>query len=238
MTRTNQSKLGTTFLFGTLLAASIPIGLACPAAADETVQPITLTETRGMKFCEFLLIFEDEVKIYNTSASNGCPSELWDALDVEAIAKNHSAVKAQLNGPKYWAMDQQTVNFGETKTFGGIEARYAATLPIEALGAGEGSEPYSPYESAKNQTMIFQAGNPVYELVDADGNSYVLNAYGGNVREGDPNNLADQLTPAEGWSFRVSIPESDMTISGSSDTPVQMVGDDMHQYYTLFNPAE
>ena len=121
---------------------------------------------------------------------------------------------------------------GETKTFGGIDARYAATLPLAALGSGEGSAPYEPYVSAKDQTMVFNAGYPVYELIDSDGNAYILNAYGAAVTDNNPANLANQLTPAEGWSFNISTPEKDMTIKGSTTVPVNMVGDDMHQYYT------
>lgn len=202
--------------------------------APET-EDVTLTDIRGMKFCEFVLVFEDRVEIYNTSASNGCPDDKWEALDTAALAADHGANGAQLNGPKFWAMDEQTVAFGETKTFGGIDARYGATLPLEALGSGEGSAPYMPYISAKNQTMVFKAGSPVYELVDSDGNTYALNAYGPNVKDGDPANLAEQLSPAEGWSFRVSTPEADLTIEGSSEVPVDMVGDDMHQYYTRYS---
>ncbi len=203
--------------------------------ADTSVEPVDLSDIRGMKFCEFLLIFDDHLVIYNTSASHGCPEDKWQAMDTASIASNHGANKAQLNGPHFWAMDGQTVGLGETKTFGGIEARYAATLPLSALGSGTGSTPYKPYTSAKLQTMVFKAGNPLYELVDPDGNTYVLNAYGEEVKDGDPANLADQLSPADGWSFRVITPAEDVRVEGSSDKPVDMVGDDLHQYYTRFN---
>lgn len=209
-------------------------GAAVPAFAEKQVEQITLTDIRGMRYCEFLLIYEDRVEIYNTSASAGCPADLWDSMDTAKLAEAHSAVKAQLNGPKFWAMDEQTIGMGETKSFAGIDARYAATLPLSALGSGEGAAPYSPYTSAKLQTMVFKAGSPVYELVDADGNVYALNAYGAKVRDGDPGNLADQLSTANGWSFRVTTPSDNLIIEGSTDAPVQMVGDDLHQYYTRF----
>lgn len=129
-------------------------------------------------------------------------------------------------------MDKQTVGFGDTKTFGGIAADYAATLPISALGSGKGADPYKPYTSAKLQTMLFEAGKPVYQLVDSDGNTYVLNAYGAEVKDGDPANLSAQLTPAAGWQFKVTPLAQDLIIDGTSDKPVEMVGDDLHQYYT------
>jgi hypothetical protein len=217
-----------------LLAALALTASTSAFAAEQKVDLVKLTDIRGMRYCEFLLIFDDHVTIYNTSASNGCPEDKWKAIDVASVAANNGASKAQLNGPHFWAMDEQTVGFGETKTFGGIDARYVATLPLSALGSGEGSDPYKTYTSAKLQTMIFKAGSPVYELVDSGGNTYILNAYGDKVRGGDPANLADQLSPAEGWNFRVSTPTDDLTIEGTDKTPVHMVGDDLHQYYTEF----
>lgn len=217
-----------------LSAAAILASAAGAATAQQKVSPVTLTDIRGMEFCEFLLIFDDRVEIYNTSNAQGCPQDKWQALDTQTIAANHGANAAQLNGPHFWAMDEQTIGFGDTKTFGGIAAGYAATLPLSALGSGKGSDPYKPYTSAKLQTMVFKAGKPVYELIDPEGHTYVLNAYGAEVKDGDPANLADQLHPAEGWAFQVSTPGDDLTIEGTSEKPVEMVGDDMHQYYTRF----
>jgi len=210
-------------------------GMAFPAIAENKTETVTLTDIRSMRYCEFLLIFDDHVDIYNTSASHGCPDDKWKAMDVASVATNHGAKKAQLNGPHFWAMDKQVIGLGEAKTFGGIEARYEATLPMSALGSGKGADPYKPYTSAKLQAMVFKAGSQVYELVDSDGNTYILNAYGGEVLDGDPANLSDQLSPAEGWSFQASTLTEDLTIVGTMDAPVQMVGDDMHQYYTRFD---
>ncbi|MHA3978769.1 hypothetical protein ACW9UR_13880 [Halovulum sp. GXIMD14794] len=216
----------------TLIAAALAAATQAPAQTPKPVEEVTLTDMRGMRYCEFLLIYEDRVEIYNTSASAGCPADTFDSLDTAALAKAHGAKAAQLNGPKFWAMDAQTLGLGDSADFGGIAARYAATLPLSALGSGTGATPYEPYTSAKLQTMTFDAGKPIYELVDPEGNVYVLNAYGSAVTDGDPANLAAQLSPAEGWSFRVVTPDTDLTIEGTADTPVDMVGDDMHQYYT------
>ncbi|MEY8829072.1 hypothetical protein AB9K34_11775 [Sedimentitalea sp. XS_ASV28] len=204
-------------------------------AQENDVDEIALSDIRSMRYCEFLLIFDDRVMIYNTSASNGCPADKWAALDIAAIATAHNADKAQLNGPHFWAMDEQVLGLGETKTFGGIDARYAATLPLSALGSGKGSDPYAPYVSAKLQTMTFEAGKPYYQLVDPEGNTYVMNAYGEEVRDGDPANLAEQLSLADGWRFETVTPTEDLVVEGTMDHPVNMVGDDMHQYYTRFS---
>lgn len=208
------------------------IALSFPATAGQALEELMLEDIRGMRYCEILLIFDHGVDIYNTSASDGCPEDKWKAMDIHTIATEHGANAAQLNGPKFWAPDAQTIKLGETKTFGGIDARYAATIPSSALGAEQGSDAYAHFTSSKKQTLIFKAGQPVYQLVDVDGNAYVLNAYGSGVINGDPANLATQLSPAKGWSFRVVVPNENMTVAPPKNGPTNMVGDDMHQYYT------
>lgn len=208
------------------------------AAADRKMETVTVEDIRGMRYCEFLLIFEDRVDIYNTTANDGCPEDKWRAMDAAALATEYGAKAAQLNGPKFWAADDQTLVLGETAAFGGIDARYAATLPIAALGAGEGADPYVGFTSSKKQTLVYKAGAPIYELIDAKGNAYVLNAYGAKVEGGDLANLAEQLSPAEGWSFRVTTPSEDVVVEASVDVPVQMVGDDLRQYYSLYSTGE
>ncbi|GGH32439.1 hypothetical protein SAMN05444007_106157 [Cribrihabitans marinus] len=220
-----------TFLGGTLAA----VALACTAQADDQhqIESVTLSDIRGMVFCEFLLISDTEVTIYNTSANGECDLDAFGKLDPTEIAREHGVKAAQLNGPKYWIMDEQTLGLGETKKFGEIEARFAASLPVASLGSGEGADPYAPYVTMKEQKMVYHAGKAVYELVDADGNAYVLNAYGAQVKDADPQNLADQLQPADGWSFRSRVLDSEMVIVQKGDQPNKMVGDDLHQYYSL-----
>ena len=83
-------------------------------AADREMESVTVRDIRGMRYCEFLLVFEDRVDVYNTTASNGCPDEAWQAMDTAAIAAEFGAGKVQLNGPKFWAADDQTLVLGET----------------------------------------------------------------------------------------------------------------------------
>lgn len=82
-----------------LVAGLLAATTAAPAIADQKTEPVTLTDMRGMRFCEFLLIYEDRVEIFNTSASAGCPPEFWAAMDTAKLAQAHGAARAQLNGP-------------------------------------------------------------------------------------------------------------------------------------------
>jgi hypothetical protein len=236
MIRGNNMSSKPRILFGALAAAFLAV--QANAQSPKPVEQMVLKDIRDMRFCEFLLIFEDHVDIYNTSASPGCPEDVFSALDHAEIAKDHGAKMAQLNGPKFWIMDEQTLGLGEAKTFGGIEARYGATLPIAALGTGKGSDPYAPYVTQKSQIMKYYAGTDVYELVDQDGNAFVLNAYGDKVKDGDPANLSTQLSPADGWTFRVRTLDGELVVTQKIETPSKMVGDDFNQYYSSTAPAE
>lgn len=205
------------------------------AAAEQVLEDLTIKDFREMRYCEFLLIYDDQVVIYSTTGSSDCAEDKRQALDIPALAKENDAKNDQLDGPKYWAMYAQTLELGDKKSIGGTDARYAATLPISALGAGEGSDPYVGFTNSKKQTMVFEAGKPMYELVDDKGKSRVPNAYGSKVRDGDPGYLADKLSPPEGLRFEIVTPAKSVAIEASTDAPVQMVGDDLHQYYTLFD---
>lgn len=63
----------------------------------------------GKRYGEVLLVTPGEAgpqaTVYNSFPLNDCPAELWSALDPHAIAKEHGAAMALLNGPRYWLMN-------------------------------------------------------------------------------------------------------------------------------------
>lgn len=147
-------------------------------AQDKTAKPYTFTQTRNMRFGEILVVKPTGIQVYNTTGMNDCPAELWNAMDLKKLAKEFGAVKIEKNGPHYWMMDSQTVSLGETASFGGLEARWAATLnPALVKGEAKGMAPYKIFMPKKTQKMVYDKGKPVYELVDPDGKIYVLQAH-------------------------------------------------------------
>ncbi|MBI3691052.1 MAG: hypothetical protein HY239_10480, partial [Mycolicibacterium aromaticivorans] len=74
-----------------------------------------------------------EAAVYNSFPLNDCPAELWDKLDAEAIAKEHGAMAALLNGPRHWLMstiDKVAPDRQEIETFGGIDMIKQATVKL------------------------------------------------------------------------------------------------------------
>lgn len=217
------------FLASFLLAATTTIG-----QAQQQTTPVTLTDTRDMRFCELLVIDDGFVDIYNTSGLNTCPADAWDGLDPVALAEQMGVDAIQKNGPHHWAMDSQTIGFGETKSFNGIEARWAARAPLASLGGSEGATPYKPFKTCKDQNMVYDAGQKVWEMRDTDGNAYILQAHEDEFPIDTLDDLETEMESLpEGWSFRERVLDRQLVLDLKATECNTGIGDEFHQYYTL-----
>jgi len=201
---------------------------------NDQMQSVILENARNKRYGEIFIIKQSGVEVYNTTGLNDCPAELWDALDLEAIKKEHGALSVQKNGPHFWMMDWQQLSMGEKTTFGGLEARWAARAPLSAVqkGAG-GAEPYKVYTPAKKQKMVYSKGKPVFELVDPDGHAYVLQARNEEFPIESLDRLGQRLKLLpNGWKYRSRILTEDLMLDLGPDETIYAVGDDFHQYYT------
>jgi hypothetical protein len=164
---------------------------------------------------------------------NDCPAELWDALDVERLKKEYHAHKVILNGPHYWMMDSNSIEVGETATFGGLEARFAAKMGLRTAVTAIRGKAYEPFSPNKTQKMVYAAGKLVYELVDPEGHAYVLQAHDEAHPIESLAELGEQMKelPA-GWQYRSRELTDDLVIDLGPDRTIYTVGDEFHQYYT------
>ena len=145
-----------------------------------------------------------EAAVYCSFPLNDCPAELWDELDAEAIAKEHGALAALLNGPRHWLMSSiEKVADGQpdTETFGGIDMMRQATVKLSSMTPA----PYSVNKVDRKTVFNFDAGRPIFELIDPDGRRWVMQTYSQAV---DPSlsvaslpNLATRLTLPTGWRY-------------------------------------
>ncbi len=217
-------------------ALAATIGLSVEAkdlTGDRVTETVNLSDTRNLRFCEMIVIGPQVAEAYNTSANNDCPPDQWATLDKDALSAEYDAVGMLLNGPKYWMMDAQTLQFGGTQNFGGMEARWAATLPSASLSE-EGGDPYVIFRPNKVQKMIYQAGKKVYEIVDADGHAYVLQARGPKFSLDELDRMGEHMKALpQGWSYRVRVLEQDLVLDlDPSRATIHGVGDEFFQYYT------
>jgi hypothetical protein len=208
-------------------------------AANENLTLITVENTRDMRYCEMLVVKPSGVEVYNSTGLNDCPADQWDTMDVAKIKEQFGAAAVQKNGPHYWLMDAQSMVLGAKVSFNGIEARYAATLDPAILRQSGGSQPYTVFMPKKTQKQVYTKGKPVFELVDADGHVYVMQARNHEFPIPSLATLGDTMKhlPA-GWTYRTRVLTEDLVLDLTPDKTIYAVGDEFHQYYTRIPESE
>ncbi|MGB3352726.1 MAG: hypothetical protein WBB00_08125 [Mycobacterium sp.] len=205
-----------------------------------------MSELRGKRYGEVLLVRVSSdsdagptATVYNTFPLNDCPAELWSQLDAGAIAREHGTAGALLNGPRYWLMDSIEKDMSgkrEIVTFGGIEMLRQATVELSSMNPG----PYLANTVMRNAVFVFNAGAPVFELIDADGRRWVMQTWSQVVDPAlsysDLADLATRLKLPEGWSYRTRVLEEPLRID-TTDQAAHVLQDDLTNSYSLSVPV-
>ncbi len=193
----------------------------------------------GKRYGEVLLVHigesGPEATVYNTFPLNDCPDELWSKLDAKDIAAENNAAAALLNGPRYWLMssiEKVATGAPDTKTFGGIEMIKQATVVLSSMNP----TPYSVNEVDRKAVFNFDAGRPVFELVDLDGRRWVMQTWSQTVDAGlsldDLSGLAARLTLPDGWSYQTRTLTSPLRVD-TSTRKAHVIQDDFANSYSL-----
>jgi hypothetical protein len=200
-----------------------------------------ISDQRGVRYGEVLVAFLTdegiEAHVYGTQMINDCPQELWEQLDAAAIQAEMGAVMVKLNGPRYWMLDGlgtkvQTVE-PVMREFGGILMRRIAVVN---LGADFAPGPYELRHVNRGAIFFFDAGTPVYELVDPEGEAYVMQArcvgVDPEMSEESLATLGERLALPEGWSYRTRVLDEELVVD-TSDHVATVVQDEFENTYTL-----
>ena len=207
----------------------------------DTAPQRLIDHMRGVRYGEVLAMFlRDtglEAEVYGTQMLNDCPQELWETLDADAIAKDMGAVFVKLNGPRYWLLDglgsKVAVVDPVFKDFNGIQMRRIATIPI---GADFAAGPYVARNVNRGAVFFFDAGKTVYELVDPEGQAFVMQArcvgVDSSITEQSLETLGDRLALPAGWTYKSRMLETELVIDTSA-TLATVVQDEFENTYTL-----
>lgn len=196
---------------------------------------------RGVRYGEVLPIFlRDDglhAEVYGTQMLNDCPQELWEKLDADVIAKEMGAVFVKLNGPRQWVLDGLGTKVAPVepvlREFGGIMFRRIATLHIgDKLSAGA----YTEKKVNRGAVFYWDAGKPVFELVNPAGEAYVMQALCMGVdptmsQESLPT-LGERLAVPAGWSYRMRVLTQELVVDTTS-TIATVLQDEFENSYTL-----
>jgi len=206
-----------------------------------TDTPRLIDDVRGIRYGEVITAFARdgrfEAEVFGTQFLNDCPQTQWDALDADLIAAETGAVAVKLNGPRYWVLDGMGVKVDARepvlREFGGLLMRRLAVID---LGDTPGTRPYTDVHVQRGAVFFFDAGKPVYELVDPDGVAYVMQAYCTGV---DPDmdepglaTLGDRLSTPPGWTYRTRVLEDEVVVDTTTKVAT-VLQDEFENSYTL-----
>jgi hypothetical protein len=202
--------------------------------------PRLIDGVRGVQYGEVITAFHRdgrfEAEACGTQFLNDCPQDLWDGLDPDIIAEETGAVAVKLNGPRYWVLNGLGVKVDAMepvlREFNGLLMRRLAVID---LGDSPGTSPYADVHVDRG-AVFFDAGKPVYELIDPDGLAYVMQAYCIGV---DPatdqaslNSLGERLAMLEGWTYRVRVLDEELVVD-TTDRIATVLQDEFENSYTL-----
>ena len=203
--------------------------------------PRLISDMRGVRYGEVLLVHQREAgleaEVYGTQMLNDCPQELWATLDAATIAAETGALVVKLNGPRYWTLDglgtKVAVVEPVLRDFNGLTTRRIATV---ALGDNPGPQSYVERHVNRGAVFFFDAGAPVYELVNPEGTAYVMQAYcvgvDPSLSEDGLSTLGERLALPEGWSYRTRILPEELVVDTTSSVAT-VVQDELENTYTL-----
>jgi hypothetical protein len=201
----------------------------------------TLSDVRGQRYGEILLVKNGDdglfAEVYNTFTLNDCPQEQWETLDLVAIAQSEGAFVAVANGPRYWLVDTIEKSGPPTPQvhdFGGILMARAAILHLGS--AGVDTSPYVGRRVARTAMFHFDQGADIYELVDGDGNVYVMQSWctavDPDLGQADLATLGDRLQVPPGWAYRGRHLDEPLNVMTTTEEAV-VLQDELRNSYCL-----
>lgn len=196
-------------------------------------------DTFGKRYGEVLLVSQTptgpQVTVFNTFPLNDCPQDAWSALNPQALASENGVAGALLNGPRYWLMSEivkTRADVGEKRTFGGIEMLQQATVELSSMNPA----PYSVNKVSRRTVFVFGAGRPVFELLDPQGQRWVMQSWSQAIDPtlslSDLPQLADRLQLPAGWSYRTSTLTSPLRIDTTTED-AHVTQDNLGNTYSL-----
>ena len=167
---------------------------------------------RGKRYCEIILSQKiTSYAIYNTLGLNDCPLNIWVKVTVAQVKQETGFSFVHLNGPRYWVIDgfnlSKQVN-PVMKTINGLTMREAGILDIKWVDLLKSRFPYHQHQVKRQTTWLYEAGKPVYELIDANGEVFVMQSYSTqqvSQTEQSLEQLATTLKLPKGWIFKTGI---------------------------------
>ena len=200
-----------------------------------------IDDMRGVRYGEVVAVYLRDTglhaEVFGTQMLNDCPQELWSTLVPADIAAELGAVFVKLNGPRHWVLDGLGTKVAPVepvlREFNGLLTRRIATIE---LGSNPQSMPYVERHVDRGAVFFWDAGKPVYELVNPAGVAYVMQArcigVDPDMTEESLVGLGDRLVLPGGWSYRTRVLDSELVVD-TTGRVATVVQDEFENSYTL-----
>ena len=187
----------------------------------------TLEKSRGYQYCELVFNYGEKGNdIYSTLPLAKADLDWWNSLDLKALATEFGAQSVYKNGPQWWSMDEVGVMASKPVPVAGVKMVFGAHLPPGTLQIAK----YTVFSPAKFQKLLWEAGRPVYQLVDPDGHVYVMQGH--KIPKEQLATLGTRFASLpEGWTYRVQKLEEDLVMNLTPKAPIPSVQDEFDQIY-------
>jgi len=196
------------------------------------------TNMRGLRYCEVIVAHGFSAYVYNTVRLNDCPESLWNKLSIQEVKNQTDSRVVFLNGPRYFMIDGATdTNFvsDEIVTFGGLKMRKAGVLHLSPMDFIRGATPYRDHHVDRKTTWVYEAGKPVFELIDQNGRVFVMQSYSVEYEKQTQASLAtlgQRLRLPNGWRFRTGVLKQEMELV-AVDGKAVVIQDNFKNTYQL-----
>lgn len=203
--------------------------------------PLRVDNTRAYAQGEIFLLTEAgdhmDALVYNTTGFGPCPAAGFDAIDVERLAEETGSDLVWKNPRRFWMMDALTINIvGEPGDFGGVKFNLVAKMQMPTgfdFEKDQSSMAYQPMQIRRVTTYEFRGGQPVFMLRSPDEITWVMQTFTDHVdhelTESELPGLAERLALPEGWEFKATTLDRDLTIT--TDGLANIVPDDLANMY-------
>ena len=204
-----------------------------------TSQAAKKMNIRGSRYCE--IIFTESITqydVYNTFGLNDCPESIWSQVNIDQVKREANSSFVHLNGPRFWVIDgfvHSNLVKANPKILGGLAMREAGVLHLSAydlLRAKSGSH-YQQWKIERQTVWIYEPGKPIYELIDPEGNVFVMQSYSiqkHSQTQDSLASLASKLTLPSGWQFKTGTLTKRETLKTINNVAIVVQDDFLNTY--------
>lgn len=194
---------------------------------------------RGNRYCEVIVSKAlTQFSVYNTFGLNDCPPKQWERVTEACVKQETGKSLVHLNGPRYWVIDgfqhSHLVN-ATPKKICGLEMREAGVLKLGLIDLLKAKQPYREKQVSRHTTWVYEAGKPVYELIDPKGRVFVMQSYSVQKHAQTQKSLSklrDDLILPRGWTFKTGLLKKRSLLPAIRDLAT-VVQDDFANTYQL-----